>query len=100
MVEAVVGRPAPRAHDVGGVILSSKEPAPIEVEHLPRRMGRDIIREGDPKSSPNLLALRPRLDLAHFESRPSKQERHGHVVPEGVADEVQDVEVVPPDALP
>src|SRR6266545_6336805 len=63
-------------------------------------MGRDSSRKGDPKAPPALIVLRPRLDLVHHESRPSKQERHGHVVPECKADEVQDIEMVPPDALP
>jgi len=57
-------------------------------------MGGDGRREADVQPSPGLAGLMPRLNLVSLDARPGEQERAHQIVPEGVSDEVPEVEPV------
>src|SRR5215467_12029484 len=100
MLPGVVSALGPRAERLCGVVEAAEQPRGIEIEDLLARVGGQVWRKGHGEATPVLTLLVPGRQLAVLDARPQQQEGRSEVVPQRVAHEVQQVEVVPPEVMP
>jgi hypothetical protein len=97
---AKVGRLGEAAEDLRGVVVAAKPPARVEVIDLLARVHVRAGGIGDLQAPPSLAALLPGLDLTSFNALPQEAVGGQEIPPDGIAREVEKVEVVPPHQAP
>src|SRR5262249_29824039 len=91
VVHAQVRAAGQVAEDLRDVVETDEAGLVVEEEDLRRGVGREAGRIGDLQAAQPA----PRLDLARREARPGEVVGREDVVPERVAEEVEEVELVP-----
>jgi hypothetical protein len=97
VIKAIVGRACPRANDLRRVVEAAKQCTCVKVEDLLLTVGRHSRRKRHAKAPPPLVLFVPRLNFLCHKSWFCEDEGSAQVIPEGVAREVQYVEVIPPE---
>jgi hypothetical protein len=97
VIKAIVGRARPLANDLGRVVEAAKQCTRVKVEDLLATVGRHSRGKHHAKAAPPLAFFVPRLNFLCYKSRLCEEERSAQVIPEGIAREVQYVEVIPPE---
>ena len=100
MAGAVVGRLGPGAERLGGVVVAPDPPPLIGIKDLVPAVRVDARRKPHVQLPPGLAALLPGAGLAQLIGGVGEDEGDADVGPHRIAEEVQQVERVPPKQVP